>query len=218
VIIEPSHFEYLSIQRGEVSDKLALGFDAWKLAYLASLKEIAESIWKFLPEKCDRVLDVGSGLGGIDLLLSRRYKTAHFDLLDGTDYKPYVYNHNVPFSNSGVALDFHHKNGNDRVECVWPKVPVDRTYDLVVSFAAWCFHISPINYLDGITRASHDKTRLIIEVRRERKDWLTALVKAFGRPVVLAKREKFVRLGFRCETSSSLPGAGASVSTQKQQT
>ena len=212
MIIEPSHFEYLSIQRGEVSDHRH-DFNVWKTAYLESLKEIATTIWPHLPATCERVLDVGSGLGGIDLLLSRKYKTARFDLLDGMDYKPHVYNHNIPFSNAEVALDFHRKNGNDRVECVWPKVPDDRKYDLVVSFAAFCFHIAPINYLAGICRATHANTRIILEVRRERKDWLKQLVEQFGKPIVLAKREKFVRLGFRCATSSSSQVAGASGST-----
>lgn len=213
MIIEPAHFEYLSIQRGEVSDKLALGFEAWKLAYLSSLKEIAETIWPVLPKHCGHVLDIGSGLGGIDLLLSKRFKTAQFDLLDGMDYKPHVYNHNIPFSNAGVALDFHHKNGNERVECVWPVVPPGRKYDLVVSFAAYCFHIGPVSYWEQLQKAVHPETTIIFEVRRERRDWLTQLVKAFGKPTVLAKREKFVRVGFRCAQQSSLAAGGASAST-----
>lgn len=215
MIIEPNHFEYLSIQRGEVSDHRH-DFEKWKLAYLGSLKEIAETIWPHLPPAAERVLDIGSGLGGIDLLLARKYKTAQFDLLDGTDYKPHVYNHNIPFSNADVALDFHRKNGNTRVECIWPRIPEDRKYDLVVSFAAYCFHIAPINYIDQLSRAVRPDTRIIFEVRRERKDWLTTLVKLFGKPVVLAKREKFVRLGFRCATSSSSQAAGASASTTSE--
>lgn len=212
MIIEPTHFEYLSIQRGEVSDARH-DFEKWKLAYLGSLREIAESIWPMLPEKCERVLDMGSGLGGIDLLLSKRFKTATFDLLDGTDYKPHVYNHNIPFSNEAVALDFHKKNGNERVECVWPRIPEGRTYDLILSFAAYCFHIHPINYFDQLRRAARPDTRIIFEVRRERRDWLAQLVKEFGKPVVMAKREKFVRVGFRCQPQSSSQVAGASANT-----
>ncbi len=212
MIIEPSHFEYLSIQRGEVSD-YRHDFDQWKKAYLGSLREIAESIWPVIPKDCENVLDIGGGMGGIDLLLSRRYKTAQFSILDGLEYKPHVYNHNIPFANAEVAMDFHKKNGNDRVSFCWPGPSPPRKFDLVLSFAAYFFHIAPVSYWKMLQESVHENTCIIFEVRRERRDWLTQLVKAFGKPTVLAKREKFVRVGFRCAQSSSLQAAGASAST-----
>lgn len=195
MIIEPDHFRYLMIQRGEVSDHRH-DFQAWKTAYEQSLLRIFMSIKRVLPEKCSSVLDVGSGLGGIDVLLARHYGQLDVCLLDGIDCKAEVHKHREPFNNAAVAMDFQRKNGNHSVECCFPTPPA-RTFDLIVSFAAWCFHIAPEVYIDAVKAAMHADTVLILDVRK-RSDWCEALTSAFGRPAFLEQGEKYLRLAFRC--------------------
>jgi SAM-dependent methyltransferase len=195
VIIEPEHFRYLVIQRGEVSDHRH-DFAAWKVAYEQSLVRIFMSIKPALPERCSSVLDVGSGLGGIDVLLARHFGQLDVCLLDGIDCEAEVHKHREPFSNAAVAMDFQRKNGNHSVECCFP-TPPDRKFDLIVSFAAWCFHIAPEAYIESVKAAMHADTVLILDVRK-RSDWYEALTAAFVSPTILEQGEKYLRVAFRC--------------------
>lgn len=210
MIIEPEHFRYLVIQRGEVSDQRH-DFRAWKAAYEQSLLRVFMSIRSTLPAQCSSVLDIGSGLGGIDVLLARHYGHLDICLLDGIDCPAEVHKHREPFSNATVAMDFQHKNGNHGVTCCFPKPP-DRTFDLIVSFASWCFHIEPAEYIDAAKAAMHEKSTLILDVRT-RSDWYDALREAFGSPTILKQETKYLRIAFNCRQQSSSPAAGVFRST-----
>lgn len=202
--IDPSHFEYLHIQRGEVSDAYsgADPFKSWKKAYELSLSNIFDSIRPVLPDRCARVIDIGSGLGGIDVLLAHHYEKVTGQqpvvcLIDGVEDKPTVEWHFKTFSNQARALDFL-KTNDVQYPCYfsplhWPK----KTHaDLIVSFAAYCFHVPAGDYIDEIKQSSSDHTVKIFEVRKTRRDWLEMLVRAFGRPRVLHTTEKMVRCAF----------------------
>lgn len=200
--ISPEHFRYLVIQRGEVSDQRH-DFTVWKAAYEKSLLDIYSTIHPILPEHCKNVLDIGSGLGGIDLLLARRYRGLEITLLDGLDCPADVHSHHEPFSNARVAQDFHRKNGSDAVTCCFPAPDPTQKFDLIISFAAYCFHILPCDYMDVMKRAMHEDTVVVLDVRRTRPDWLEQVVSAFGKPIVLKQEKKYVRLAFGCRQSSS---------------
>jgi methyltransferase family protein len=208
MIIEPSHFEYLVIQRGEVSDKRH-NFKAWKTAYETSLMDIFTSIHPVLPQRCGSVLDIGGGLGGIDLHLVSHYgPDTQVCVLDGLDCPPKVNWHNQPFNNAEVTKDFHRKNGNENIEVVFPRPDPPRKFDLIVSFAAYCFHILPCDYFEVVAESMHENTVLIFDVRRQSPDWLKECIVMWGKPIVLQRREKFVRLAFRCDPSLSFAAVG----------
>jgi hypothetical protein len=209
MIIEPSHFEYLVIQRGEVSDQRH-NFKKWKEAYERSLMDIFTSIHPCLPPRCRSVLDIGGGLGGIDLHLVAHYGAAlEVCVLDGLDCPPKVQWHNQPFNHAKVTKDFHRKNGNENIEVVFPAPSPPRKFDLIVSFAAYCFHILPCDYLEVVKESMHEKTILIFDVRRARRDWLEQLLREFGKPLVIKQGEKFVRVAFKCDQSLSSAAVGA---------
>lgn len=206
MIIEPRHFEYLAIQRGEVSDQQH-DFLKWKAAYQRSLLRILASMQPALPSRCSSVLDIGSGLGGIDILLAKQFGGLDVCLLDGIDCEARVHRHAEPFSNRDVALDFQAKNGNSRVEYCWP-APPPRTFDLIVSFAAWCFHIEPGRYIDMVKASMHASTVVVLDVRA-RSDWLDELRAAFGRQVILHQENKYFRVAFNCAQQSLSRAVGA---------
>lgn len=206
MIVEPRHFEYLAIQRGEVSDE-RFDFLLWKAAYQRSLMRIYSSIRSTLPDRCSSVLDIGSGLGGIDVLLAKHYGGLNVCLLDGIACEARVHRHAEPFSNREVALDFQAKNGNTSVTYCWP-TPPDRTFDLIVSFAAWCFHIEPSQYIEAVKSAMHGGTTLIVDARA-RIDWHEQLRAAFGRPVILHQENKYFRMAFNCSRQSLSRAVGA---------
>jgi hypothetical protein len=204
VIIEPAHFEYLVIQRGEVSDQRH-NFKGWKAAYERSLSEILTSVSPVLPDHCRSVLDIGGGLGGIDLLLSARYGgDLRVCILDGLDCPPMVEWHHQPFNHAGVTKDFHRKNGNEHIDVVFPAPDPKEKFDLIWSFAAYCFHIIPSDYFDVVKQGMHDKTVLVFDVRRTRRDWLEMAIREWGKPLILKQADKYVRLAFRCASSSSV--------------
>jgi trans-aconitate methyltransferase len=198
MIVKPDHFRYLYVQRGEVSDAYKQGFDAWKLAYERSLASIEESIAPALPRSCAEILDVGGGMGGIGVLLSRRYPTAGYRILDGVSDEPEVRSHCKTFSNAVVASDFLSANGVRDFGFYEPFDGFDRKFDLVVSFAAWGFHILPGDYLDRVKSALAPRATVILDVRKHRPDWLSEFAAAFGRPShVLERGKKHVRIAWQ---------------------
>lgn len=197
MIVEKKHFEYLVIQHGKVSDARH-DFELWRSAYRTSLDGVFDSIRAALPAKCDSVLDIGSGLGGIDILVALHYSPQpSIYLLDGVDDPPVVKNSFTTFSNLTVARDFLRKNG---VLTVNPDDAVvfkpGRKYDLIHSYFAYGFHIHPGNYLRDIKDVMHKDTVCIFDVRRSKREWLREFIEVLGQPKVLHQAEKYVRLAF----------------------
>jgi hypothetical protein len=201
MIIHENHFQYLVNQRGEVAHERA-DFNRWQAAYEASLEAIYQNIVPVLPHECGSLLDIGSGLGGIDIHLSRHYAHCfpHICLLDGDNGNPEVDWSFEPHNSMAVAFDFLHKNGVTDVSSLSPG-NLDKwkgePFDLVMSFAAWGFHIHPGNYLGDLMKVIHDQTVVIVEVRRTQEEWLRLFVEALGAPKVLFRANKLVRLAFR---------------------
>lgn len=203
MIIEPKHFEYLVIQHGSGSNERH-DMAKWKTAYENSLAGIYDHVRGVLPEHCGSLLDVGSGLGGIDVLLAEHYGfSPAVRLLDGEDDLPVVKQSFEPFNNMKVAGDFLWKNGVKDFGYYTPgKLQLkegEPKFDLVVSFFAYGFHIHPGNYLDDLMKVIHPKTVLVFDVRRTKSVWLELLVNELGVPKVLHRAEKYVRVAFRAE-------------------
>jgi len=200
MIIDKKHFAYLVNQHGRVSHERD-DFVRWKQAYEASLLAQYLSVQPFLPSQCDSILDIGSGLGGIDIHLSRHYGSQpHVCLLDGDNNDPVVKRSFEPHNSMSVAFDFLHKNGVTNVSSVGPGQLNTRAkgeFDLVVSFSAYAFHIHPGEYLADLKHVCHANTVLIFDVRRTKVDWLRDLVDAFGVPKVVEEAEKYMRVAFR---------------------
>lgn len=122
---------------------------------------------------------MGSGLGGIDVLLYRHYEgRAGITLLDGLKDPPVMTKHAQTFSNADAAAEFMRENDVPHAQ-LWfadPKGGDDvlvggPLYDLVVSFGSWCFHYSPATYLERVIQASHMETVFILDVRRDKGEW-----------------------------------------------
>lgn len=197
MIIKPKHFKYLYIQRGEVSDAYRGGFDAWQRAYEQSLEALVGNMAGALPQDCTAVLDVGGGLGGLGVVLSRRLPSAGYWVLDGADGRPEVRRHSEPFNSAAVGADFLRTNGLKSFGFYAPCDELDRKFDLVVSTAAWCFHIPPDEYLDRVRNALLPNATIILDVRRRRRDWISQLTDAFGTPTALDHGKKHVRLAWK---------------------
>ena len=171
LLIDKKDFDYLRLQRGDLYS-FVNDFDAFTAAYQERLSETLASMKPVLPKVCNRVLDVGSGLGGIDIFIHDHYQRENgrgpnIHLLDGESDKPKVLKHDQTFNDMFRSITFLKRNGVEFVSFSTPDNLSDiGQFDLVVSFAAWCFHFHPKIYLDYVVKHCHATTVLILDVRR----------------------------------------------------
>jgi len=180
VIVEDEHFAYLRLQKGSL-EPLAYDRERWHAAYEADLWRTYCEIRPYLPETCWASLDIGSGLGGIDVLLSRHYGgELNVNLLDGEHDAPDMKLHRQTFSNAAVARDFLTVNGvrRDRIGYYTPTdTAAFLPWDLVLSLGSWCFHYEPNTYLPRLLERGglHADTVIILDVRRDKGEWTSQL-------------------------------------------
>lgn len=177
-------YPFLQLQRGAISDFAASDASIWLQHYADSLYGEFDSIEPYLPRQCSMILDVGSGLGGIDALINRHYGgDCLVTLLDGVADKAEVDLHRETFNDMQVAQRFLAANGVERfdfIDASAPHLAAARKVDLVVSFRSWCFHFEPSTYLDFVVGCCIPKhTRLFIDVRANKPEWEGLLRRAF---------------------------------------
>jgi len=194
-------FGYLRLQKGSL-DIFARDRQQWEGAYRASLMADYLQMRPFLPNDAAFVLDIGSGLGGIDILLHRHYQGSIIPILfDGVDDKPLMELHRKTFSNFHVAEMFHADNGVGRILSVdanrKPLVPLGLAVPLVISLGSWCFHYPPEIYLDYVLEHSTKGTILIIDVRKDKDAWRTLLGERFELRTVVHASSKHDRIIYR---------------------
>lgn len=202
LIVEDSHFQYLRLQKGKLHD-IANDRQRWLNAYRADLESTYQEIRPFLPASCWAMLDIGSGLGGIDVLVSRHYgDQPYVNLLDGEDDPPEMRLHRETFNDMKVARDFQVKNGvrSDRFGYLTTRASfIAKPYDLVMSFGSWCFHYEPDLYLPLLLGGGglHSDSIIITDVRNDRADYDAQMFRALSCVAVIRRSAKFTRAVFR---------------------
>lgn len=201
IFVTNEAFEYLTLQRGGISN-LRLDRSVWEKAFNVSLKQDFENILPFLPEKCNSILDIGGGMGGIDILLHRHFGNPLISILDGENDPPKVELHSQTFNSFIVSSIFLAING---VSNFFPisvnsvnsiKTPEPHSYDLILSLKSWCFHYEPEAYLDFVKKYSHKGTVIILDVRTDKSEWLRTLVNNFMFEDKILSEKKSGRLVF----------------------
>jgi len=83
----------------------------------------------------------------------------------------------------------------DFIDASAPERAMPRKVDLVVSFRSWCFHFEPDSYLDLVQSwCVAGKTRLIVDVRRNKPEWDSMLRLAFRFVDIVYQGAKFTTL------------------------
>lgn len=186
-VIDQESYKYLYVQRGSIAH--IKDFENWRRAYNKSTWEQYTDIIPHIPSSCSSSLDIGSGLGGIDVLLSKHYGTGcKVELLDGEHYDAVVKRHNQPFSNHAVMRNFLEANGVSNYAISSPETAGPKIHDLIISMSAYCFHIHPDTYIDLVRKSCDRKTICIFRVRKE-SGYLDYLRQHF-RDVYVIKEEK----------------------------
>lgn len=200
LIVESGHLEYLALQKGKISD-LATDLPAWTAAYNALIERDFRAIEPWIPKLCRSILDIGGGLGAIDVLLVRKYGiTCEVCILDGESDPPVMNLHRTTFNDMRVTADFLKKNGVEHFSYYVPdKLENPRPFDLIISLGSWCFHYAPETYLDFVRSCCRAGTTLIVDVRKGKPEWSRALEKIFRLRAVLHLRPKFDRMVFQVD-------------------
>lgn len=189
-------YQYLRVQCGYLShltdrDEFERGYDEY-------LHELLSNILPHIPDHAVRTLDIGGGMSGIGLMLKAFYgwDLDHY-VVDGLLDDPVVDTHDRTFSNVTALAEFYGTNGGLPVTG-W-SVHAQKfagPFDLVTSFASWCFHYPPEEYLDRVQAAVGPGSVIILDVRRDRP-WYGQLCRAFGEGKVIHTLPKLERCVWR---------------------
>lgn len=130
-----------------------------------------EMIKPFLPKECRTILDVGAGLGGIDVLLSKWFNSPKIYLFDRDYESPkvvYGYERGEAFYNSFDATESlmgANKIKNYEMISTENGFPDLKDIDLVISILSWGYHYKIETYLDEVFNVLKPGGRLIIDIR-----------------------------------------------------
>jgi len=177
-----------------------------KRAYVEDLQAEFEILRPHLPAACRSLLDIGCGVAGIDVLLSRFYRQRieRFHLVDKTQVEERIFYGFKPcgaFYNSLVlakSLLCMNSVAPERVLCMeadtpWADEIGKGSLDLVLSLLSWGFHYPVAVYLEVVARLLARDGRVILDVRRG-TDGIERLVRRFGRCEVIHETGSYRRV------------------------
>lgn len=182
-----------------------LGRERIKVLYQRDLRKEYASFRDRLPQSCRSLLDIGSGVAGINVYIQRHYGPRRIDfyLLDRTQVTRnifYLFQQHAAFYNSltvakallvanGLAADAVHPiEANDHYE-----IPLTSTVDLVLSLLAWGFHFPVQTYVDQVYRLLRPGGMVILDVRKK-TDGLAVLRQVFRQVELVVTTDKYDRV------------------------
>jgi len=154
----------------------------------------------YLPETADNILDIGSGMAGIDVMLGGHYPGATLHLLDKSGVSPRI---NAGFNER--ADDFAHYNDFDAARELLAANGIanpvvchdmhcdpfpDQMFDVVVSLLSWGFHY-PIS-----TYAPRCRGIMVVDVRNGTDG--EARLAEYGCLKVVHEAKKYRRVVVEC--------------------
>jgi SAM-dependent methyltransferase len=135
-----------------------------------------ETIRPHLPPEPPRILDVGCGLAGIDVLISRFYEPESVELwlLDRNAVEDRVWygfeERGAAYSRFDATASFLSDNGVDvdalhMIDIDTTPWPSRERFDVVISLISWGFHYPVSTYLDAVADTLHPDGVVILDVR-----------------------------------------------------
>lgn len=145
--------------------------------YINKLNDEFQSIRPHLPEAPDKILDIGCGIGGMELFLSHYYEDAnpHYYLLDKTEVSENVYYQfydDAAYYNSlDVAGELLQENDVERerihlLDADQFDLSELEDIDICFSFLSWAFHYPLETYLDEVLDCLKPEGKLALDLRK----------------------------------------------------
>jgi len=176
-----------------------------KKLYENDMNKDYQSIKDSLPKICSSILDIGCGVAGIDILLSKHYKDKQpkIYLLDKTKIESsvfYGFETRATFYNSlDIAKVMLIRNGIPE-SCVHlveatdaNEINIDCYVDLVISVQSWGFHYPVETYLEKVYDVLIEGGSLIIDVRKG-TNGIQILNNVLGKVDIIVDEKKFHRV------------------------
>jgi hypothetical protein len=176
--------------------------------FTAEMYDIYSTFSHMLPKNIDRVLDIGSGMGGINVPIFRHHGAPEIWLLDKDGVSPRIKNgyHQSAttfshYNSFRMALDLLERNGISgasvhTVDIAREPFPNDE-FDLVYSFISWGFHYPVETYLDAVHSALMSGGLLVLDLRKGTSG-ISVLQERFQTdPVIVHSETKFDRVAVR---------------------
>jgi SAM-dependent methyltransferase len=168
---------------------------------------------QYLPDSPPTVMDIGCGLGAIDLLLSRHYQhQASFVLVDRNEFtsRPYYGFRRVAAAYNSLedTLTFLRTNGMDTTKVTTVNVACDPFpqkvhADVVLSLLSWGHHYPISTYLDDVTEMLSLGGVLVVDVRKG-TDGMALLSERFELELVTEDSRSYRVVGKRGNDPSTI--------------
>lgn len=202
--LTPEAIKYILLQRtqfkeGVTPEEIEAGF-----------RRDFETYARYLPVKCDSIVDIGSGIGIQNILLAELCESNYIPpvkilMIDKTKTEDniwYGFQKEGAFYNS-LSLSKHIVEDNStaqvRVHEALPNYHINadnESVDLVTSFISWGFHYPIETYLDEVIRVMKPGATLIVDVRKHSGGW-DKLEEQFGEGMVIQSFQKYNRIMFK---------------------
>lgn len=168
------------------------------------MRDEYDAMKHYLPAHARVILDIGAGVGGIDILLVKHYAhikpTIH--LLDRTEMPNKVYyglqDQGCYYNSMPIARDMLIANRIDTEQIVLQeengtyRINSPQQFDLIISLISWGFHYPISVYLDQVYDKLADNGVLILDVRKQ-YGGIEQLQKKFGKAEIIFDANKHVR-------------------------
>lgn len=180
--------------------------DIIRAEFQKSMEDEFQELRPYIPSGDVRIIDIGAGIGGIDVLLFQHYRDAgnkaHVTLVDKTAVDNqiwYGFTEAGSFYNSlEYGDEFMRANGvppeslsllqPEAFEATCPQA------ELIISLISWGYHYPVQTYLDTVQHCLRPGGVLIIDVRDP--DGREQLERVFGPAEVISKNTNMTRLKF----------------------
>lgn len=153
----------------------ALNLDGIGKAYYNDMCLAFSDIEHFLPENCESVIDIGCGIGGIDVLISRAYGNCKFHMVDRDGMENEIYygfrHVGAKYNLLSLTKDFMVDNGVSNENIMMYDVdagefPENMTATVIMSLLSWGFHYPVSTYIDRVFSLMNDDSCLIMDIRK----------------------------------------------------
>lgn len=172
--------------------------------YFKDMQDEFETIEPYIDRGAKHVLDIGCGMAGIDVFISRHVSaetTIH--LMDRTQIDPIYYGFKISgafYNNFDITREFLTSNGMNRdrlhfITAAKGKIAESGySFDLILSLLSWGFHYPLDYYLDEALDALTPTGLIIIDLRSGSGDLEFLQNRPGCRPQIIADRGKYMRV------------------------
>ena len=137
-------------------------------------------IFHYLPKKINNIVDIGSGLGIINIYINDKFdNNIDFTLIDRTYIEKkisYGFNEKRQFYNDfNITLNFLTINGIKEEQLnlidVDSKHMINKKFDLVISLLSLGYHYPITQYVEFFRKNTHNNTKFIFDLAEEYNDF-----------------------------------------------